>query len=435
MNNTCKECNLKGILGNPNSTQKYCKLHKSDEMIDITHKFCEFDNCFSRALFGFEYDKVQYCNKHKQENMLNIYGRRCSFIGCIKYPSFGTFGSKEYYCYDHKTNDMEINFNKKCIHPLCKKFPIFNYKNMLPQYCLTHKLDNMIDVVHKLCEVENCNFRATFDFKNMSGKYSKIHKLDGMISIVNRLCDICSIRAKYGKPGKKVTKCYTHREPGMITQPTKKCLECKNIAIYGKNNKLYHCETHKTEDEQNYVDSKCISCGLQMILDNENKCEYCTPLSFNKYYTHKQNELVKYLSLNGFIGTTVDKTINNGECGKERPDIVFDLNDKIIIVECDEHQHKQYSIECEQTRMKNIGQMFGGTPVYFIRWNPDNYRTLDNKIMKPNKKRLNTLLDLLINIKMNRIKLPIALVSVFYMYYDNWISIYNEVWNILTGYN
>jgi hypothetical protein len=46
------------------------------------------------------------------------------------------------------------------------------------------------------------------------------------------------------------------------------------------------------------------------------------------------------------------------------------LGDRLICIECDEHQHMTY--ECDVPRMVNITQDIG-LPTVFIRWNPDKY--------------------------------------------------------------
>ncbi len=64
-----------------------------------------------------------------------------------------------------------------------------------------------------------------------------------------------------------------------------------------------------------------------------------------------------------------------------------------VIVEIDEDQHKQYTPECEQTRMLNIAQALG-QPVIFIRYNPDAYRDARGVLQTtPKKQRLETLRD------------------------------------------
>ena len=60
---------------------------------------------------------------------------------------------------------------------------------------------------------------------------------------------------------------------------------------------------------------------------------------------------------------STDRAVEGGECGADRPDRIYDFGDKIIVVECDEDQHRGRACVCEQTRMVNIGQSFGGVPV------------------------------------------------------------------------
>jgi hypothetical protein len=171
------------------------------------------------------------------------------------------------------------------------------------------------------------------------------------------------------------------------------------------------------------------------VLDKENKCEYCNPASFATARLAKQNALMAYLDARGLKGDSTDITIDNGICGKERPDRVYDFNDKIVILECDEHQHEERQCLCEQTRMVNIGQSFGGLPVYFIRWNPDDYSP-ENDRKKPEEiaKRYKLVGDLVRDIKNNKHTLPQALVSAIYMYYDGWESLLESKWQVLSNF-
>jgi hypothetical protein len=137
-----------------------------------------------------------------------------------------------------------------------------------------------------------------------------------------------------------------------------------------------------------------------------------------------------YLDARDLAGTSTDIQIDGGVCGKERPDRVYDFGDKIVILECDEHQHKDRQCLCEQTRMINIGQSFGGVPVYFIRWNPDEYST-DKKTQDSLKKRYTLVGDLIRDIRDGIHTLPNALVSALYMYYDGWGGLKEEEWKNL----
>jgi hypothetical protein len=79
-----------------------------------------------------------------------------------------------------------------------------------------------------------------------------------------------------------------------------------------------------------------------------------------------------------------NKVPNGTKCGRERPDFVFKFVDRIVILEVDENQHKSYPEECERIRMFNITQSFGGKPVFWIRYNPDSFKSKNEKQKKSN---------------------------------------------------
>ena len=87
-------------------------------------------------------------------------------------------------------------------------------------------------------------------------------------------------------------------------------------------------------------------------------------------------------------------------------------------MEVDENQHKSYPCECEQTRMIMIHQSFGGTPIIFIRFNPDDYEVDKNqkKVLFTTRKHM--LLKLLN--EYNNVKEWVIPLSVVYMFYDNY---------------
>ena len=255
-----------------------------------------------------------------------------------------------------------------------------------------------------------------------------------MKDIKHPLCD-CGVRAYYGKPGTNCSACYTHRIPGMIRRSNSKCKRCSAPAIYGRNYQNLHCEKHKVEGEENYVEQICTSCGLTMILDAIGKCEYCNPETYNRRRLEKQNALMEYLDKHKLPGTSTDKIVDGGVCGKERPDRIYDCGEFVIILECDENQHKERSCECEQTRMVNIAQSFGGTPVYFIRFNPDHYSPYDDEAdCEKLQKRYSTLTKFIKDTMSKSIKLPHAFASAFYMYHDGWKILQEENWAVLSPF-
>lgn len=65
---------------------------------------------------------------------------------------------------------------------------------------------------------------------------------------------------------------------------------------------------------------------------------------------------------------TYDKVLQASACGKERPDFTWPTG---VVLEIDEHQHKNYVCD-ESVRMINItGSM--GQPTLWVRYNPDEY--------------------------------------------------------------
>ena len=216
----------------------------------------------------------------------------------------------------------------------------------------------------------------------------------------------------------------------MITKPTRKCLapKCKEMAIWGLHFVLLNCEKHKQPGQQNLAEHKCVSCGFMYILDENNRCENCDPTYFIKTRLAKQTALMTFLDAHGHEGVSTDRMVDGGECGKERPDRVFDYGDKIVIVECDEDQHDDRPCLCEQARMVNLGQSFGGMPVYFLRWNPDDYKGGD----APLQQRYEVLASVLSDIKTGRMPVPKALTSALYLYYNGWKGLHKEKWQVLT---
>jgi hypothetical protein len=434
-------CNIRPNYDEPGGKGKFCKTHKTDIMIDIKSKKCIHEGCNStNPVFGESGVKGRFCKIHKTDTMIDIKNKKCLYEGCNKQPLYDEIGGKGKFCKTHKTDTMIDVIHKRCTYEECNSLnPVFDEPGGKGKFCSIHKTSNMIDVRNNKCVHEGCGKHAIFDELGGKGKFCSSHKTNIMIDIRSKRCIHCSSRASFGKPGIPISHCAKHRLPGMIRLPTRKCKtkNCKQIALYGINYIANHCENHKTDEEYNLIERECKSCHLTFILDNNNICEFCNPDTFKISRLAKQTAVFNYLDQRKELPEpkSTDTMIEGGECGKERPDRVYDFGDKIIIIECDEHQHKNRQCDCEQTRMVNIGQSFGGIPVYFIRWNPDDYSPANAK-KEPEivSKRHILLGDLLRDINNEKYILPNALVSAIYLYYNNWSNLYNEQWNILTSF-
>jgi hypothetical protein len=410
-------------------------------MVDVVNKRCAYIGCtVISPAFDHIGGKGAYCLEHKSSDMINVLAKTCAYAGCVTQPTFGEVGSKEKYCATHKTFTMTDITCRKCLHPACTKQPSYNFHGLVGIYCTMHKLSGMENVRGRHCAQSGCFIEnPSFDHPGGKGKYCAGHKTDGMIDVKHKHCEHqgCTIRARYGCPGCEPTHCTQHRQVGMLRKPTARCTICKNKqAIYGKNYTPTHCEDHRADDDVNLVERACVSCGLLYVLDANDRCELCNPESFTKARLQKQNALMGALDSRKDLPTPVstDTIIDGGACGKERPDRIYDLGDKILILECDEHQHRDRQCHCEQTRMVNIAQSYGGVPVYFIRWNPDGYSPSDKRMQLESLEKRQKLAGYIIrDINMGRHIPPPALCAAIYLYYDDWDGIQNESWKILTS--
>ena len=465
-NPTCEHggCNSKSRnFDIPGGKGRFCSLHKIDGMVDVRNAICIFEGCNKRPNFSFKGQPVRYCSihklsgmcnrnscqfgectiganynypgeasgkfcaSHKLDGMINVRQKFCNYPGCKTSASFGTASSIR--CKAHAEEGMINLIQKLCEYDGCVISASYNYDGERARFCNSHKELGMICVIGKGCEFPGCQCKSrNYGIPGGKGRFCTTHKEPGMVDVVNPTCQECNTTACYGIPGSKKTHCTKHRKPGMISRPKAKCVVCRKPALYGKNYIPNHCELHKEEDDDNLMERECISCHLVMILDKYNKCEFCDPKRFESGRLAKQNALMTYLNNHGLKGNSTDIVIDNGICGKERPDRVFDFGDKIVILECDEHQHRDRQCLCEQTRMVNISQSYGGLPVYFIRWNPDNYSSTYLPVSLNNRHK--RVCRYLTEIRDNKIQLPSAFLSVMYMYYDGWEETIE--WNIIT---
>jgi hypothetical protein len=209
--------------------------------------------------------------------------------------------------------------HKTCIHPNCKTQPNYNYQDeKVAKYCSEHKLENMINVIHKTCIHLNCKTQPNYNYQDEKvAKYCSTHKLENMIDIVSKRC-----KSKF----------------------------C-NIFVKNKN------------------DGYCLPCYIHLFPDK--------PIARN--YKTKEKNVTDFITINfQNLNWISDKKINDG-CSKRRPDLLLDLGYQIIIVEIDENQHIDYDCSCENKRIMELSQDVGHRPIIFIRFNPDDYKNVNNE--------------------------------------------------------
>ena len=260
----------------------------------------------------------------------------------------------------------------------------------------------MENVVNKRCAL--CPKQPNFGFKDKGirercGK----HVVVGMVDLIHPRCTECELFASFGIPGQGLTACSEHRRPGMQLHPNKRCHLCPNPATHGtlSAGKAVRCGLHVVEGDLNLLERQCTSCGLLYVLDRNDRCESCDPGLFRRARLAKQRDVTDYLDSQGLRGMQTDRMVDRGVCGRERPDRLYLLpnGSRYLVLEVDEQQHRgavgSYSPSCEAVRMFNIGQSLGGTPVSFIRFNPDGYIPAPGGVVVPLRERKRLLAELL----------------------------------------
>jgi len=268
--------------------------------------------------------------------------------------------------------------------------------------------------------------RSNFSLEGNKASHCKGCATGDMIDVKNTKCIVCKKKQpSFGYPQTSPNYCSKHKLKGMMFNPNKKCYEkkCINKAQYGVK-EPYHCELHKKEYELDQCELECKKCGKFDILTHEglcvNFCEMGDQHEEHKKY-QKKDEIRILKKVTDIFGepTYYDEIVN--ECFEYRPDIIYDFTTHILIVCVDEKQHNTPSYkECDRPRMINIVSTFGGTPVYFIRYNPDNYR-IRGKLMKTSKHiREDKLVSWVIYVKNLKVKDLVYISHVIHLYYDEY---------------
>ena len=429
-----KRCQQDGCITRPTyntlggAIGLYCLAHKRDGMIDVKNRHCQQDGCIKQPAFNNPGETTGlYCSAHKHDEMINVVSRRCQQDGCIKHPAYNNPGEMlGLYCSTHKHDGMINVISRRCQQDGCIKHPTYNnLDETAGLYCLAHKHDGMINVISRRCQQDECIKIPNFNNPGETiGLYCSAHKHDGMIDVKNKRCQQsdCSTQPRFGLPGNAPIMCAKHKLLGMIIHPSKKCEKCKEIALYGATT-AKRCEAHKEPTDKNLIERECESCHLPNILDDRGYCYACDPNVFNIVRLAKQTQVKQWLDAHEHNDYESYDTIIRDGCDRERPDFLFknETDTVKIVLEVDEHQHKDRPELCECTRMVNISQQFGGLPVIFLRYNPDNFKVGGIKQEVSFIDRM-TVLELALRTykKCNPEKLP-GLCTLRKLFFDEWI--------------
>ena len=173
-----------------------------------------------------------------------------------------------------------------------------------------------------------------------------------------------------------------------------KCVECKGCQLCQHEKDKYSCSVcrdglgyckHKTLKHRCFLCNGtyiCTSCKINIVGKRESLCAQCRPVAKRRSRC-KEARVAAALgewASSGIMSlytswNKANSSANKAICGRYRPDFVWDLQFRVVILEVDEHQHKfeKYNPRCELVRVSRIVEGFG-IPVHIIRYNPDAFK-------------------------------------------------------------
>jgi len=401
----CKyeNCKTRPSYGLKDGPLLFCAKHKTDEMKELVNKRCEKDKCDKNPTYNFNGEKnPRFCKDHRLENMIDIKHKLCLENGCKKRPTFNFLTEKSpIYCREHKKDGMNDICNKRCSFKDCTSQPKFNFEGLPTKFCFKHKEEGMINLVFTSCKESNCQKHPNYNYENENiGIYCAEHKLENMVDVKHAFCKTkdCRKRANFNLSGLLPAFCATHKKEGMLSNPRRKCIECKENATHGIKEPL-HCEVHSTEDEYNLTEHSCKKCERIDVLNKAGLCvNFCSLEERDriiKKQVKKHEEFInKLLDQEIDIKPILKDESPDRQCTLKRPDRVYHMGSHVVIVEVDEDQHKSYKctaygdtkegkMKAERVRMYEISQSFAEfPPCIWIRYNPDNFKDENGKPVK-----------------------------------------------------
>ena len=247
-----------------------------------------------------------------------------------------------------------IKMPTKCAEDGCDTRAMFDVEGGKGSFCGTHKKPGMVDVRSKRCTEDGCDKQPTFDVEGGKGSFCGTHKKPGMVDVKSKRCaeDGCDKRPVFDVEGGKGRFCGTHKKPGMVDVKHKRCILCP---IYARN-RLYK--------------GYCVRCFIHTFPDND----------IVRNHKTKERHVADFIRTNfPEYDLSFDKRIEGG-CSLRRPDILIDCGSHVVVVEIDENQHDTYDCSCENKRLMELFMDAGGNrPIVMIRFNPDSYKTFNNK--------------------------------------------------------
>jgi hypothetical protein len=222
-------------------------------------------------------------------------------------------------------------------------------------YYEPHRLTNLLE------------YKRTATGASIFGKKIRVDEMGDFVSVKDAITiiDECSAKASQSKLS-------FLRAKGIIFDNQPGMTEFKHEVSYVLGAQLdmlaFVC-FHLKSERARVITRGVFEVGLQYL---NKESVSATGLSFARRRTReKEREVVQFIKQEfTSVGWLFDKSIDNNN--GYRPDALLRMSSHAIVVEIDENQHARYDVVAEKVRIETI-QKDVGTPVVFIRFNPDTY--------------------------------------------------------------
>lgn len=333
------ECKKQAVYNTDGLKARWCKMHKTSEMINVVSKKCP---CGKQQSFNFPGETKRICCAEcKTTDMIYVAHKLCP---CGSVPSFNLPGETVgFSCKECKTPDMVNVVSKLCP---CGKQSIFNLPGETVGICCSEcKSSEMIDVMNKKCP---CGTIPSFNILGETVGICCVEcKTSEMIDVVSKRCP-CGKQARFNIPGETLRIC---------------CIECKTSEMIDVASK--RCSGYNGEKcPGDYFVSGCQYC-LSCDPDDSRRDKY------KKY----ENAFFRYIK--GKIDIKRREFVvkyDPNETTKKwaRLDGIVFGDNIIVCLEVDENGHESYA--CDKPRMHMVTaellQQYPHTDVCWIRVNP-----------------------------------------------------------------
>lgn len=357
---------------------------------------CVTYGCGKNASHALPGEKPRHCSPHKEKGEINVVSKRCQVPGCPKLPSFGPHGEKPVRCSPHK-HEGDINLTlKKCKVPGCPCFPYFGKPGEPPRRCANHKLEGDINVSSKRCEVPLCMKHPLFAQPGETSKRCFSHKIPGDINVRSKRCEYpgCLVQACFSQPGESPQRCLGHIMEGDINVKNRICevSGCNTVPYFAyPDNPASRCNSHRLDNDVDVVSRRCTSeaCTTYENIYDRGRATYINPesgLTELCYSCHRsmypKMHTRSTVSKEQFILAEIqrqipelepyfiswDCAIPNQNCSRDKPDMVWGVNETLIHVEVDENGRTH---EDDTERIVAIHSASNLSNHILIRFNPD----------------------------------------------------------------